>query len=1062
MASIPLPQTPQVQLVRIFKAVFDAAPGHTYLQLLENELNRLGSVAAVANELLPFATSTPNDPQAVADLVVKNLHLTGDVATTAKAYLVAQFQANPNNFGGVIVTGMDLLATLVNDPVFGPAAQAVNDSVATALAFSLDPNNTTTDLGTLQQADEPTQAPPGTQAFNLTENVETIIGTEEDDTFNAPTKVVPGLGQLNTLQTGDSLDGKGGTDTLVAQLVANATPTLQNIENLKLTSFGATTLNLTNSSGIQNIEFTGNTGAATVTGLGQVVPLSASGIVGNQNITLNYLDSALAGTSDQQQINLSNAQLGTLSFNNTTTGGLESLAINSSSSTVFNIAGSAVVNNTTEVTVEGDGLTVGNFTTYPSLATLAFTGLDGLTKLTSFDASKATGPVKAVISTGTTNNVVSVKGGAGDDTIVLGTTLTSQDSVDLGDGAADTLVIQGNANASSYQVSNVERLEVFTNGANTVNAKAFSGVNDIDVVTTNNAHSMTVNGLADKGMVTVTDQVNAAPNILVALTVNGANTVGTNDTVNLKLNAHDPVPGGSAPFTPSLTVTTVTANQFENVNIESIGVAGATNQITTFTDAAQKTVTITGDRDLVVGNAFTAPTVDASAFSANLNIVAAGSGASGGKQTVKAGTGDDTIGINSANLNQNQSLDGGDGVDTLLFTNNGAINFAGVTNSAKLAGVKNFEKVGLNDTANTTLTIDDATLGHFTNNAIDVAATGNAGNTVTLNASAVLVSTSKVNFDASKLTAGNASFTISNAQDTFTGSSQNDTVTVTNGPLLQPTDVLNGGNGTDTLKFDTTGNQAQTITASQLAGVSSFETIQIADTAATANTISLTLDNTAVANNVNAAGNLTITAAGNANDTVTVDAGAAAGSFSITLTGGNKGDTLKGGAGNDTITGGLGNDTITLGDGKDDVVYTAVNEGLDTIKDFDFGAASGTNANVDQFNLSAFITQAASNGAAFDTVGKASAANLAGADVLVLDDQGYANLAAAQTAWETGVGAGNNGNIVVLWQDTLGRVHLSVDTDGNTAGNGFDLAILEGVTIAGVASTVDVGDFIVG
>ncbi|GEM_PF-3176215 len=1058
---LPLPTTTRVELVRVTKALFDAAPGYTYLTAFEEAAGQLGGVAAVVNALLPFATDKPNDAEAVADLIVNNLRLTGDAATAAKAYLVAQFQANPGNFGQVIVDAMNALVTLVNDPVFGPAAQAFNASIATAYAFSIDPANTTTDLGALRQADEPAgQGSGGAQVFNLSENVETVTGTDGDDTFNAPTKVIPGLGQVNTLQTGDNLDGKGGTDTLVGQLVANATPTINNIENLKLTSFGNTTLNLTNSSGIQNIEFTGNTGTATVTGLAGLVPVSASGIVGNQNITINYLDSALGGASDAQKVSLNNAQLGTLTFNNTTNGGVESLEISSSASTIRTINGSAAINNTTTVTVDGDSLTLGNFTNYPNVGNLAGSGLDGLSKLTTFDASKATGAVKAVVSTGATNNVVTVKGGKGDDTIVLGTTLTKQDSVDLGDGT-DTLVIQGNANASSYQIANVEKLEVFTNGANTVNAKAL-GVNDIEVVTTNNTHSVTVNGLADKGMVTVTDQVSAAPNVLAALTVNGANTIGSDDTVTLKMNARDPVPGGSAPFTPSLTLTKATLNQFENVNIESTGVAGATNAITTLTDAAQRKVTITGDRDLVISSTLTAATVDASSFTGNLSIVASGSGATGGKQVVTAGSGNDTVGINSANLNKDQSIDGGDGVDTILFTNNGAINFAGVANSANLAGLKNFEKVGLNDKAATTLTIDDATLGRFTNNEITVVATGGTGNTVTLNASAVLVSTSKVNFDASALTAGNAAFTISNAQDSFTGSSQNDTVTVTNGPLLQGTDVLNGGAGTDTLKFDTTGTQAQTITAAQFAGVTGFETIQIADTAGAANKISLTLDNATVANNASAAGNLTITAAGNANDTVTIDASAAAGSFNLTLIGGDKGDTLKGGASNDNITGGAGNDVITTGAGNDDVIYNALTDGLDTIKDFDFGAASGTNAQVDQFDLSAFITKAASNGGAFDTVGKSSTGTLTGADVLVLDNQGYADLAAAQAAWDAGVGAGNTGNIVVLWQDTLGRVHLSVDTNGAAAGGQADLAIIEGVNIAGVSSTVDVGDFIVG
>jgi Ca2+-binding RTX toxin-like protein len=51
--------------------------------------------------------------------------------------------------------------------------------------------------------------------------------------------------------------------------------------------------------------------------------------------------------------------------------------------------------------------------------------------------------------------------------------------------------------------------------------------------------------------------------------------------------------------------------------------------------------------------------------------------------------------------------------------------------------------------------------------------------------------------------------------------------------------------------------------------------------------------------------------------------------------GGN--DTISAGFGNDSITGGLGNDTLTGGLGADKFIFNSFSEGLDTIKDYNFG-----------------------------------------------------------------------------------------------------------------------------
>lgn len=59
--------------------------------------------------------------------------------------------------------------------------------------------------------------------------------------------------------------------------------------------------------------------------------------------------------------------------------------------------------------------------------------------------------------------------------------------------------------------------------------------------------------------------------------------------------------------------------------------------------------------------------------------------------------------------------------------------------------------------------------------------------------------------------------------------------------------------------------------------------------------------------------------------------------LSDSFDGGFGNDTIDGAGGNDLITGNLGNDTLTGGPGSDTFIYTSVNDGYDTIIDFETG-----------------------------------------------------------------------------------------------------------------------------
>ena len=323
-------------------------------------------------------------------------------------------------------------------------------------------------------------------------------------------------------------------------------------------------------------------------------------------------------------------------------------------------------------------------------------GVIGAAKMTTFDASASTAGVTADVSAATGNDLA-IKGGEGDDVITFGAAanLTAKDSVDLGAGT-NTLRITGTANGTSYNVKNVQTLEVTTpgTGANAaVNAEAFgAGVSTIGFVSANNGDSGTVNNLADGATVAAKDATGAVNNRLTALTINGKNTSGSTDSVTVKLFSNDE---GTASTPSVFTVATLTAGGYENVKLVSEGKANTANVVTNLAATAQKTVTVEGDKKLTVGTTLSATTVDASASTGGVDLTLAGTAVSGGKQTATGGTGNDTFRIDAGVINKDIKIAGGEGTDTLVLTKAapGNIDLTGVTNAELISGVSGFENL---------------------------------------------------------------------------------------------------------------------------------------------------------------------------------------------------------------------------------------------------------------------------------------------------------------------------------------------------------------------------------
>lgn len=180
------------------------------------------------------------------------------------------------------------------------------------------------------------------------------------------------------------------------------------------------------------------------------------------------------------------------------------------------------------------------------------------------------------------------------------------------------------------------------------------------------------------------------------------------------------------------------------------------------------------------------------------------------------------------------------------------------------------------------------------------------------------------------------------------------------------------------------------------------------------------------------------------------------GSTAVTLTGGRGSDTLRGSAASDTLTGGDGHDIFTFG--------MPGNNNPDTISDMDFGTVQSEG---DVLNLASANLRFSGD---FDTVVADTTLFDMDEDVVLITSQTFTNVAALGAFYEirSALADSTDNDVVILWQETSGVLHLSVATgsagsasnsDDNNEYTFTDLAILSGLTTTGIASVLDIGDF---
>ena len=209
--------TSNTLIQRFADALFGAQVGSTTLsQVIADSGNTgINGLKSVFNTYYAQSFSSMTTG-AVADMMLVNLGiavgksglLAADVKV-ARDYITSNLNSTPSGQRGEMVSSiLNLFSNLTTDATFGAAATAFNGAIAGAEVWSA--NNTN-------------NAPIGTaNTFNLTVGADNIFGTASNDLFVANVVQNSQGQQVNTLGSGDILNGNGGMDMLSAKITAGA------------------------------------------------------------------------------------------------------------------------------------------------------------------------------------------------------------------------------------------------------------------------------------------------------------------------------------------------------------------------------------------------------------------------------------------------------------------------------------------------------------------------------------------------------------------------------------------------------------------------------------------------------------------------------------------------------------------------------------------------------------------------------------------------------------------------------------------------------------------------
>jgi Ca2+-binding RTX toxin-like protein len=611
------------------------------------------------------------------------------------------------------------------------------------------------------------------------------------------------------------------------------------------------------------------------------------------------------------------------------------------------------------------------------------TGADTLTGGSAAD--NISGGTGADSITGANGNDV-ISGDAGNDTINAG---AGVDNVSGGEGN-DTFNV-----TTTTDFINLASAEVVSGGAGNDNLSFAENtaitVAAADLLGINSVETITINGTANAGSITLTDAVYTANGATTLSIVDGALTQGTltvnasaltaaNSVVttgNTSTGVNDSLVGGAG--ADSFLFSTTTGLQAGDTVTGGAGtdtitlsaVAAAVTGVLTATTLVERVITtgtagdviITVGADTVIAAAGTL-TVDASSVTngafdlaydgSAVNTATKIQNVTGtvGNDTIAGGSGNDIIvgGEGADSITGGAGIDnlsGGAGADIFVVATLGA-GFVGLTTAETVSGGAGNDTLQFAAGAVVIAAADLVNVsGIETIEILNIAQTAGltltdafftTNGTATLAVNSITATTGVLTLAASTLSAANSIQL--NTGGTTTGAhvinfgAGNDTLTTT-AVAMDNVTTLAGGAGTDTLAlldggtatFDATVTGFETVSFSTASGNYAL-TVRDANVAAAA---------TQTINGSNLTGTLLWNGAAELDGKFSITGGTGADS----LTGGSLVDTITAGLGADVITGGLGADSLTGGLGADTFVYESVAQSngtnTDTITDFTTG-----------------------------------------------------------------------------------------------------------------------------
>lgn len=884
------------------------------------------------------ATFLSNDFAGKTDLQIANTMLTNLGLTSITGlnnWLSAQLTASGSTAaakGAKIVSILNDYAGMTSDATYGTYATSFNAKVSAGLVKS----QTTGNAGGSYATADAVAITNGT--FTLTTGSNTFVGLAGSDTFDAGLST----GSLQTLNSGDRLDGGDGTDELFAVVNGSVTPSsIKSVENISIAAItNNATVDLTNATGVAKVVNQGSSTALTISGIATTVGVTVQDTaVAGQTVTF----AGVTGTADSATVTLQNVT-GAATL---TAGGIETLNIvtaGTSANTLANLTDSS----TSTLNVSGTSALNVTLTGASAVRTIDASTLAAALTVTPTTTLAATVTGGAGNDSITLNRVVadSVSGGAGNDTITFtgAGTLTITDSISGGDGT-DTLVgnisdLAALTSATAALRTGFERITVSDalGGGTLTTANVQPGIDRVNLATT--------------GTGTVTFEAGAKTISLSvatgALTVNDTG-VAITDTLTIT---------NGAAATDAFAGSAFTINGFETVTLTTSGSGAATAQtagaITLTPDSGTSTLNITGTNGITT-QAITATVIDASGLTGTAALVM---GAAAVNVTSITGSlnSDTLVGDTSSSISGgagNDTITGGSGNDTLL---GGDGNDTITTNG----GSKDSVDGGAgNDTVVATLTAGNVMTGGDGTDVLSLAVAGTAATASGVSGFETLRSTAAITQDMAVFL-DNSTFTtlqgaiVAGGTTAFTNVGAGITTLATTVAANTVTAARLVDTTTNSLNVTLLGNATTTaVTAND------EETINLSTSSAVGATTLTTLTATDLQTlNIRGSNAITITTlAANSTSTgatLTVDASAATGAVSVsavnstipaimtgsttaanTLTGTAGADTIVGGSVNDVIVGGAGQDVLTGGLGADTFTFANTATGTPTALLFD-------------------------------------------------------------------------------------------------------------------------------